>query len=630
VNDQYRLRLLGPIVLESAGASLPALRSRKALALLGYLVRQDQPVARGALVGMFWGETSDTRARHNLTRELSQLTARLPDCLQADYHTLRWAPADRGCVDTAACASLLAPSPAAPIGQADLPGEAPWPSDAWFAHAASDRREPARLDAAVALYRGEFLSGLYLDGCPEFETWLVREREYWRRLVTDALDALIAYYALRHADDVAQMYARRWLEIESWQEDAHRYLLVLLARNGKRGAALTQYELCRRTLADELGVAPAPETVALYEQIRAGTLDHSTIALTTIAIADGGQSLGAPGADTWSDVPAVGAFYGREAELATLERWLDDDDCRLVIVLGMGGVGKSALAARLANAVAPRFESVIWCSLLNAPSLADTLRICLRALGARQPAVLPTGLDEQLALLLDQLRRRHCLLVFDNLESILQGGERAGAYRRGYEGYAHMIQHLGERTHRSRLLLTSREQPRGLVLVQADTAPVRSLRLAGLAADAGYEMLLACGLAASRDAGTSLISRCSGNPLALKLVAETIRDLFDGDIGAFLHQEALIFDDIRDVLDQQFARMSDLQRELLLRLAIEREPVTPRALVDHLVCAGAGRAALEALRALQRLSLLEARGGGVMLQNLVMEYATDHLIERLY
>ena len=93
---------------------LPALRSRKALALLGYLARQDQPVARSALVGMFWGETSDTRARHNLTRELSQLTARLPDCLQADYHTLRWAPADCG---AAARVLIGANSPVAACGR---------------------------------------------------------------------------------------------------------------------------------------------------------------------------------------------------------------------------------------------------------------------------------------------------------------------------------------------------------------------------------------------------------------------------------------------------------------------------------------------------------------------------------
>ena len=83
------------------------------------------------------------------------------------------------------------------------------------------------------------------------------------------------------------------------------------------------------------------------------------------------------------------------------------------------------------------------------------------------------------------------------------------------------------------------------------------------------------------------------------------------------------------MLDQQFERMSDLERALLLWMAIERAPVTAQVLGGHLVHAGSRRTVLEALRWLQRQSLLEAHGAGVSLQNVVMEYATDHLIERL-
>jgi hypothetical protein len=179
------------------------------------------------LAGLFWGETSDARARHNLTRELSQLTARLPDCFQADYHTVRWAPADPACVDIADCAAQLAHDPgraaATPIDDLRALGDAPLASDTWFASAGADRRDPARLRAAVALYRGEFLAGLYFDGCPEFETWLIREREYWRLQVTGALDALIAHHALRHADDQAQICAALAGD-RAAREDAHRYL----------------------------------------------------------------------------------------------------------------------------------------------------------------------------------------------------------------------------------------------------------------------------------------------------------------------------------------------------------------------------------------------------------------------
>jgi hypothetical protein len=123
-----------------------------------------------------------------------------------------------------------------------------------------------------------------------------------------------------------------------------------------------------------------------------------------------------------------------------------------------------------------------------------------------------------------------------------------------------------------------------------------------------------------------LVERYSGNPLALKLVPETIRELFDGDIAAFLREDSLIFDDIRDVLDQQWARLAPLEQDMLLWLAIEREAISFHSLGDNLVPARSRREVLEALNSLQRRSLLEKRATGFTLQNVVMEYATDRLV----
>ena len=114
------------------------------------------------------------------------------------------------------------------------------------------------------------MTGFYLDDCPEFESWLVREQEAWRQQVTGILDCLTVYHGLRRQYNEAQSYVQRWLELEPWQEEAHRYMMILLARMGKRGDALVQYETCRRVLAEELAVEPEAETTALYEQIGAG------------------------------------------------------------------------------------------------------------------------------------------------------------------------------------------------------------------------------------------------------------------------------------------------------------------------------------------------------------------------
>ena len=118
----------------------------------------------------------------------------------------------------------------------------------------------------------------------------------------------------------------------------------------------------------------------------------------------------------------------------------------------------------------------------------------------------------------------------------------------------------------------------------------------------------------------TLLERYSGNPLALKLVAETVRELFFGDIIAFLEEEATIFGGVRDLLAQHFDRLSELEQELLIWLAIEREPVGPNQLSDNLVQSIPRRELLETLRNLHRRSLLEQTESGFTLQNVVMEF----------
>ena len=133
-----------------------------------------------------------------------------------------------------------------------------------------------RLAEAVVLYRGDFLTGLALNDCPEFETWLLGEQEYWRQRLTEVLDQVIIYHLQRGEESQAQIYARRWLALEPWREEAHRYLMILLAQSGQRSAALAQFEICRRLLAEELDVEPSAETMQLVKQIRTGEVSRKT------------------------------------------------------------------------------------------------------------------------------------------------------------------------------------------------------------------------------------------------------------------------------------------------------------------------------------------------------------------
>nr|HMN30269.1 NB-ARC domain-containing protein [Caldilineaceae bacterium] len=331
----------------------------------------------------------------------------------------------------------------------------------------------------------------------------------------------------------------------------------------------------------------------------------------------------------WGDMPAVDLFHGRSQERAELMRWLGQPGSRLVIIQGIGGVGKTSLAASVTWEIAAQFDFVIWRSLLNAPPLAEMMRDWLQLLGRHRLADLPEKQDDQMRLLLGSLRQQRGLLILDNLESVLQAGAQAGAPRPGYEGYAQLIQQIGSSNHHSCLLLTSREQPQVLVRLLGHTQTVRLLPLAGLDVAAGQELLQLHGLSASAVQATSLVERYSGNPLALQLVASTINDLFGGDVHSFQQEGALAFDNIRQVLDEQVVRLSHLEREILIWLAIEREVVTVPTLRNNLVQPGAPRLLVEALQALQKRSLLERSGEGFTLQNVVMEYATELLVEQV-
>jgi WD40 repeat protein len=332
----------------------------------------------------------------------------------------------------------------------------------------------------------------------------------------------------------------------------------------------------------------------------------------------------------WGETTGLGSFYGREREQATLERWLVADRCRLVAVVGIGGIGKTVLATRVARQVSSHFDYVIWRSLINAPPLTNILRGWLHVLSQQQLARPPDQLDEQLELLFDYLRRQRCLLILDNVETIMQQGSRAGQYRPGYEVYSQLIQRFGDVEHQSCLLLTSRERPQGLARLANDHTLIRFHQLAGLTESAGLAILQGQGLSGPAHLLEGLVEHYSGHPLALKLITQTIQELFAGDIEAFLQEETVIFDDIRDVLDQQFARLSALERDIMLWLAIEREAVSPQLLRDNLVKPEAGGISLEALRSLQRRSLLEPSAAGFTLQNVIMEYITDRLIDQVY
>jgi WD40 repeat protein/transcriptional regulator with XRE-family HTH domain len=330
----------------------------------------------------------------------------------------------------------------------------------------------------------------------------------------------------------------------------------------------------------------------------------------------------------WGDALDVPSFYGREQEQATLTQWVVQERCRVVSVLGLGGIGKSALAVSLMRQVAAHFQVVLWRSLRDAPSCEALLEDCLKVLAPQPLREVPASLEGRLSLLMEYLRDQRVLIVLDNLESLLVEGESRGRLRPGYEGYGQLLRRLGETTHQGCLLLTSREKLTDLEPLEGSRRPVRALRLVGLETDASEQLLAEKEVVGIPQDWARLVQMYAGNPLALNIVAQTIVEIFGGEIAPFLEQGEVIFGSVRDLLDEQFARLSVDEQMVLLWLAILREPVGLEELWVVLVTPLSRAQVLEAVEALRRRSLLERgkRPGTFTLQAVIMEYATERLI----
>ena len=267
----------------------------------------------------------------------------------------------------------------------------------------------------------------------------------------------------------------------------------------------------------------------------------------------------------------VSHFAGREVEVAELTQWILEERCRLVTLLGMGGIGKSMLASYLGLRLAPHFEAVLWRSVRDAPSCEELVADCITFFSETPPAEFPTSLEQRITQLLSRLQARRCLLVLDNLETLLESGDRAGNYLAGYEGYGRLIGRLAESAHQSCVLLTSREKPKEIEPLEGVRSPVRSLHLEGMDEQAVHELLSDKEFSGTPAAWQRLVASYAGNPLALKIVAQAVSDLFGGDLDRFLQEGELIFNGVRPVLRQQVGRLSPLEHLLLAWLAVLRE-----------------------------------------------------------
>jgi WD40 repeat protein/DNA-binding XRE family transcriptional regulator len=385
-----------------------------------------------------------------------------------------------------------------------------------------------------------------------------------------------------------------------------------------------------------LGLVQDEDSSSPSQAIASGTSSTmSTLsAVTSVSepVAQGTQAT-----EDWGEAPHVETFYGRQRENETLTRWILEDRCRMIAVLGIGGIGKTTFTTTLARQISHKFAYVIWRSLQNAPPVEQIIASCLQfaPVAAGTSTVnrenQPSDLNKQLILLHSFLREHRCLIILDNVESIFETGQRAGHYVNHYDGYGMLFQLLGETDHQSCLLLTSREKPKELVRMEGSASRVRILALPGIGQDDGQQLLKDRDLSGSPTDWAKLIKIYAGNPLALKLVAEPIHEIFNGDIAGFLAGEEIVLGDIHDLITQQFQRLTLPEKQILYNLAIEREPTSRLDLLENMRHAYPKTVVLlEALGSLRRRSLVEiSEREYFTLQPVIREYVSMQFVEQI-
>jgi WD40 repeat protein/transcriptional regulator with XRE-family HTH domain len=363
----------------------------------------------------------------------------------------------------------------------------------------------------------------------------------------------------------------------------------------------------------DLGLFIDQEEVTQTEEIEAG---DSTLALSIQA--------------DWNEAPHIKHFVGRKQELDTITHWITIEACRMIVILGLGGMGKTILASILARKLQNSFDKVYWYSLQQAPNIERFLAHYLQFIFQTRRTNLPEDRDEQISLLLASLREKSRLLILDNFESVLSTGESAGKYLLGYEDYGRLLRVIGETEHASCLLVTSREKTGEVASMEGKSAAVRTFQLGGLQLSAGRDLLKDWELYGSDETWENLVHFYSGNPLALKLIAAPIQEIFGRNIANFLQEEDLIFGDITMLLEHQFKRLGTSEREVMYWLATEREPISIHELRTKMVKTATNRALMDSVESLRRRSLIELSGEErLTLQPVVMEYVTRQLVEHI-
>ncbi|EDZ94241.1 conserved hypothetical protein [Limnospira maxima CS-328] len=298
-----------------------------------------------------------------------------------------------------------------------------------------------------------------------------------------------------------------------------------------------------------------------------------------------------------TDIPNGDYFCDRQEEVATLKNWILQDRSHLVSILGLSGIGKTAVALHLLPQIQDHFDCVIWRSLRTLPSLSSILTYLTQFLPPPNPDIRPLTISyastvaeaqnpshqlaEQLSLVMESFRQHRCLLILDDVQAILNPHNLVEGYKRGYESYRLFFKTIGELSHNSCLIMNSSILPQELIELTNNNHRVKCLTLAGLGSESAHNILTSASLL-DADNWQELIDIYGGNPGFLKIVSRTIKEFFGGSVKQYLaNNSILVLPEIKHILDYFWQELSDLEKQVMGRLSASDSGVSMADLLEN-------------------------------------------------
>jgi DNA replication protein DnaC len=322
-----------------------------------------------------------------------------------------------------------------------------------------------------------------------------------------------------------------------------------------------------------------------------------------------------------SEMPDLGDFFDRTPELHTLTTWILQQRCRLITLTGRLGIGKTTLAVQLVQQIKDEFEYAVWYTLDQFPSI-DKFQSNLIQLFSNSEKQDSSPTNQKRLPLIKYLQNHRCLIVLDDVHNLFCSGELAGKYKPEYEEYRALFKQIEKLSHQSCFLLIGWEQPREVTQAKSQNTQINTLQLKGLDIAAAREILRDYGLEES-DNSEALIHRYQGNPLWLKSVANLIQDLGGGVTELLPNDTILLPEDLKDVLQQQFDRLSELEKQVISLLAKESQPINRAKLLENEIIPASDL--LNALQSLSRRCLIEQQANFYTISPVLRQYLHRNL-----